>query len=104
MEARNRQRGFSKPVATQLKKMLSLVVMDGTGQKAGVDGYRVAGKTGTAEKVGTDGYTDKNHLAFFAGLAPASQPKLVAVVIINDPQTERSGGGNSSLLLSSREL
>ena len=43
--------------------------------------------------MGTDGYTDKNHLAFFAGLAPASQPKLVAVVIINDPQTARSGGG-----------
>ena len=58
-----------------------------------MDGYQVAGKTGTARKVGTDGYTDKNHLAIFAGLAPASQPKLVDVVLINDPQTARSGGG-----------
>ena len=86
-------RVFSTRVAAQLKRMLSLVVIDGTGKKAEVDGYQVAGKTGTARKVGTDGYTDKNHLAFFAGLAPASQPKLVAVVLINDPQTARSGGG-----------
>ncbi|MDC2963959.1 penicillin-binding protein 2 [Gammaproteobacteria bacterium] len=97
-------RVFSKAVAAQLKKMLSLVVIDGTGQKAKVDGYRVAGKTGTARKVGSDGYTDTNHLAFFAGLAPASQPKLVAVVLINDPQTARGGGGTIAAPVFSRVM
>ena len=97
-------RVFSRAVATQLKKMLSLVVIDGTGKKAKVDGYQVAGKTGTARKVGSDGYTDKNHLAFFAGLAPASDPKLVAVVLINDPQTSRGGGGTIAAPVFSRVM
>ncbi len=97
-------RVFSRAVAGQLKKMLSLVVIDGTGQKAKVDGYQVAGKTGTARKVGSDGYTDTNHLAFFAGLAPASQPKLVAVVLINDPQTARGGGGTIAAPVFSRVM
>ena len=86
-------RVFSKSVAAQLKKMLSLVVIDGTGQKAAVEGYQIAGKTGTARKLGLNGYRDTNHLAFFAGLAPATEPKLVTVVLINDPQTSSSGGG-----------
>ncbi|MBA58377.1 MAG: cell division protein [Gammaproteobacteria bacterium] len=86
-------RVFSKSVAKQIKQMLVAVVNEGTGRKAAVRGYQVAGKTGTARKLGKGGYKDTNHLAFFAGLAPISQPRLVAVVLINDPQALSSGGG-----------
>ena len=73
--------------------MLSRVVEQGTGSRAAIDGYSVAGKTGTARKVGKSGYDDKHHLAFFAGITPVENPRLVGVVMINDPQGDEYGGG-----------
>jgi cell division protein FtsI (penicillin-binding protein 3) len=66
---------------------------DGTAPNARVAGYQVAGKTGTARKVGPGGYDHSRHLAFFAGLAPVEAPRIVVVVVINEPRSERTGGG-----------
>lgn len=88
------QRIYPKAVADQLKAMLAKVVTDGTAKKAAVSGYDVAGKTGTVRKIGKTGYQDTQHLAFFAGLAPVDNPRLVGVVLINDPKGDKSGGGD----------
>ena len=74
--------------------MMEAVASDtGTAPLARVPGYSVAGKTGTARKVGAGGYDDERHVALFAGLAPASDPRVVMVVVINEPQGELRGGG-----------
>ena len=73
-------------IARTVRQMLEEVVRPGsTGAKAGVTGYRVAGKTGTAKKFAAGGYSKDKYLSIFAGLAPASDPKLAAVVIIDEP-------------------
>ena len=65
----------------------------GTAPKARVPGYRVAGKTGTARVVGSGGYSDKRHVALFAGIAPLTRPRIVMVVVINEPKGAQFGGG-----------
>ena len=83
------ERVLSVDTARQLRSMLETVVSPaGTGQRAAIRNFRVAGKTGTAKKVGVGGYSDDRYLAVFAGLAPASDPKLVAVVVIDEPRGE----------------
>ena len=72
--------------ASAIRSMMEEVVRPGgTGTKAGVDGYRIAGKTGTAWKYAPGGYSQDKYFSIFAGLAPASAPQLVAVVIIDEP-------------------
>jgi cell division protein FtsI (penicillin-binding protein 3) len=73
--------------------MLQRVTAGGTGSKASMAAYSVAGKTGTVRKVGEDGYEDTRHMAFFAGITPAVNPRLVGVVMINDPKGKGYGGG-----------
>ncbi len=69
--------------------MLEEVVRPGgTGTKAAVVGYRIAGKTGTAWKSGTNGYSEDAYFSIFAGLAPASDPQLAVVVVIDEPSGE----------------
>ncbi|MBT4494252.1 MAG: penicillin-binding protein 2 [Gammaproteobacteria bacterium] len=84
---------YPREVALQLREMLAAVVTDGTATKAAIDGYTVAGKTGTVRKIGETGYKDTEHLAFFAGLAPVDRPRLVGIVLINEPKTVKTGGG-----------
>ncbi len=75
--------------AIAVKRMLEEVVRPGgTGTKASVTGYRIAGKTGTAWKSGIGGYSENKYFSIFAGLAPASAPRLAAVVIIDEPGGE----------------
>ena len=65
----------------------------GTGSRAAIPGYRVAGKTGTVRKSQVGGYKEGDYLAAFAGIAPASDPRLVCVVVIDEPRgTEYYGG------------
>ncbi|MEE4297683.1 MAG: penicillin-binding transpeptidase domain-containing protein [Wenzhouxiangella sp.] len=66
--------------------------VEGTGQLARVPGYRIAGKTGTTRLVGAGGY-ESRYVSSFAGFAPASRPRMAAVVIINDPAGDRYYGG-----------
>ena len=75
--------------ANAVKRMLEEVVRPGaTGAKASVTGYRIAGKTGTAWKSGIGGYSKDKYFSIFAGLAPASEPRLAAVVVIDEPGGE----------------
>lgn len=82
-----------RSTALTLERMLEGVVADGTGTQARVDGYRVAGKTGTAQKVGPGGgYSATDYVASFAGFAPARDPAVVAVVVIDEPRGSYHGG------------
>jgi len=75
--------------AAAVRRMLEEVVRPGgTGTKAAVTGYRVAGKTGTALKSAAGGYSEDKYISIFAGLAPASDPRLAAVVVIDEPSGE----------------
>lgn len=80
--------------AAAIRHLLEGVVDDeGTGTRAQVPGFHVAGKTGTAKKVGRDGYSDKKYLALFAGMAPAKNPRLVLAVMIDEPRAGKFYGG-----------
>jgi cell division protein FtsI (penicillin-binding protein 3) len=81
-------------VARQVREMLERAVQTGgTGTRAGVAGYRVAGKTGTARKAGSGGYTEEHYLSIFAGMAPASRPRLAMVVVVDHPDDGEYYGG-----------
>jgi cell division protein FtsI (penicillin-binding protein 3) len=88
------QRVISAETAHELTTMLEAVVSPGgTGQRAAVRNFHVAGKTGTSRKAAGGGYS-KDHSAIFAGFAPASQPRLVVVVMIDEPQGDVYYGGD----------
>ncbi|MBP7275162.1 MAG: penicillin-binding protein 2 [Kiritimatiellae bacterium] len=80
--------------ARLMMKLLSRVTEDGgTGRRAAVPGYSVAGKTGTAEKV-TDGrYDSSRNVASFVGVIPANSPRLAMIVVVDEPRTARGTGG-----------
>jgi cell division protein FtsI (penicillin-binding protein 3) len=83
------QRVISEDTAIAIRRMLEEVVRPGgTGTKAAVDGYRIAGKTGTAWKFASGGYSQDKYISIFAGLAPASEPRLATVVVIDEPHGE----------------
>jgi cell division protein FtsI (penicillin-binding protein 3) len=79
-------------VRAVLRMMEAVVQEGGTGEKAMVDGYRVAGKTGTAYKYIDGQYRDDRYLTSFIGVAPASSPRLVVAVQIDEPKIDDSGG------------
>jgi cell division protein FtsI (penicillin-binding protein 3) len=88
------QRVMRASVARAVVTMLEAVVSrEGTAPLAAVPGYRVSGKTGTAKKSVAGGYADDKYLSLFAGLAPASNPRLVMVVMINEPGGKEYYGG-----------
>jgi cell division protein FtsI (penicillin-binding protein 3) len=90
------ERVMSAATARALITMMEAVVAspEGTGQRAAVRNYRIAGKTGTAKKAGVGGYSEDRYIALFAGLAPASAPQIVVVVVIEEPQGEIYYGGD----------
>jgi cell division protein FtsI (penicillin-binding protein 3) len=73
-----------------------VVTADGTAPLAAIHGYRVAGKTGTAFKSTAGGYSSDKYMAVFAGLVPASNPRLAAVVVIDEPTGGVHHGGDVS--------
>jgi cell division protein FtsI (penicillin-binding protein 3) len=88
------KRVISSDTAAQLLSMLHAVTNeDGTARKARVNGYQVGGKTGTVHKVGPGGYEANKYVAWFAGIAPIDRPRIVTVVVINDPKGALYGGG-----------
>lgn len=77
---------FSARTAHNMKDMLEMVVLPGgTALKAQVLGYRIAGKTGTTHKLGPHGYEKNKYVASFVGIAPASNPRLIMAVMIDEP-------------------
>jgi len=86
---------ISRDSATAVRRMLEEVVRPGgTGTDAAVTGYRIAGKTGTSWKFAAGGYSKDKYISVFAGLAPASNPRLAAVVVIDEPTGELYYGGD----------
>jgi cell division protein FtsI (penicillin-binding protein 3) len=77
-----------------MDRMLQAVISDGTGKAAGVPGFVVAGKTGTSEKAGKGGYVAGRYIASFAGYAPARDPILAGVVVIDEPRGGQYHGGD----------
>jgi cell division protein FtsI (penicillin-binding protein 3) len=88
-----RRRVVSRWVASQLMAMLKNVVAEGTGTLAAVPGYQVAGKTGTAAKPDPrGGYSTSRYVASFVGVVPASRPRLVILVSVDEPRGAIWGG------------
>jgi cell division protein FtsI (penicillin-binding protein 3) len=80
-------------IARQVAAMLETVTgPEGTGKKARVENYRVSGKTGTSRKASASGYASR-YIASFAGFAPSSDPRLVCIVVVNDPSGSQYYGG-----------
>ncbi len=87
-------RVMSATIAKKIRTMLQGVVSPaGTAPRAQIHGYSVAGKTGTVKKAIAGGYSEDKYLGIFAGMAPASDPKLVLVVVIDEPKAGDYYGG-----------
>ncbi len=84
---------FSPRVAREVRQIMETVVSPGgTAVRAQVSGYRVAGKTGTANKIENGRYVNK-YVSSFVGLAPASNPRLIVAVMIDEPSADQHFGG-----------
>jgi cell division protein FtsI (penicillin-binding protein 3) len=89
----HRRRLVSPRIADQLMMMLKDVVAEGTGQYAAIPGYQVAGKTGTAQKPDSHGgYATGRYVASFVGMVPASRPRFVVLVTVDEPRGAIWGG------------
>lgn len=78
--------------AREMQEILEKVVTDGTATSAKLDGYRAAGKTGTAQKSDGAGYSATKMVASFAGYAPASNPAISMIVVVDEPEGAHHGG------------
>jgi cell division protein FtsI/penicillin-binding protein 2 len=86
------RRILSPRIANEMTQMLSDVVKNGTGVTAAVPGYHVAGKTGTAQKPGPHGYAPGKYVSSFVGFVPATAPRLVILVSVDEPHGQIYGG------------
>jgi cell division protein FtsI (penicillin-binding protein 3) len=86
-------RVFSQRTSDQMRAMLRMVVLDGTGRKANADGLRVGGKTGTAEKAGAGGYAKHSTVSTFAGAFPMDAPRYVIIVMFDEPKGSAESAG-----------
>lgn len=94
LEAPVAQRVISAQTARQMRAMLETVVSpEGTAPKAQVPGYRVGGKTGTAYKIVGGKYVSK-YVASFVGFAPASNPRIIIAVMVDEPSNGQHYGGD----------
>jgi cell division protein FtsI (penicillin-binding protein 3)/stage V sporulation protein D (sporulation-specific penicillin-binding protein) len=89
-----RRRVVTPAIDKALKKMLTGVVDEhgATGNAAAIPGYSVAGKTGTAQVPGPHGYTTGKYVASFVGMVPVKKPRLVVLVVVNEPSRGIFGG------------
>ena len=97
------ERAIDEHVCRELLGMLeSVVAAEGTGKLAAIPGYRVSGKTGTAWKATAGGYSTDRFMAVFGGVAPATDPRLAAVVVIDEPTAGQHRGGEVAAPVYSR--
>ena len=88
------ERVISRETALAMSRMLEMVVRPGgTGPRAQISGYRVAGKTGTAHKLEGNGYAKNRYISTFVGYAPASSPRLIIAVMLDEPSAGQYFGG-----------
>lgn len=84
---------ISEKTAKEMWDILEGVVSSGTGKKGQIEGYKIAGKTGTAQKVDSKtGTYGSKHTVSFAGFAPAENPQIACIVIIDEPRDDQGGG------------
>ncbi|GGK76936.1 peptidoglycan D,D-transpeptidase FtsI family protein [Amphritea balenae] len=96
-------RVMPEAIANQVLRMMETVTQQGgTGRRAAIEGYQVAGKTGTAHKVGSSGYEDDKYVAVFAGVAPVENPEIIAVVMVDNPKGQEYYGGEVAAPVFSR--
>ena len=88
------RRVISEKTSRQMMEILKFVVENGTGKKAAIDGFEVAGKTGTAQKfiTKTQSYSKTEFISSFIGYAPADNPRLAILVMIDNPKGRHWGG------------
>ena len=88
------RRVVSEKTCKEITEILEYVVMSGTGQKAAIEGYTVAGKTSTAQKAdeGKKGYSEDKYMSSFVGYVPSKKPRLVIMVGIDEPEGVAWGG------------
>jgi cell division protein FtsI (penicillin-binding protein 3) len=97
------ERAIDEHMCRELVTMLeSVVAAEGTGKLAAIPGYRVSGKTGTAWKATAGGYSTDRFMAVFGGVAPATDPRLAAVVVIDEPTAGQHRGGEVAAPVYSR--
>lgn len=91
-----RRRVVSPETARTVTQILEGVVTHGTGVKAAIPGFRVAGKTGTAQQIDrkTHRYSSSRFVASFAGYVPAHRPRLAMIVLIDEPHDKNASGGS----------
>ena len=80
---------ISKDVSEKMKYILEKVVAEGTGNKAQVEGYRIGGKTATSQKLPRSA---RKYIASFMAFAPANDPQVIAMIIVDEPQGVYYGG------------
>ncbi|GAC1619583.1 MAG: penicillin-binding protein 2 [Nevskia sp.] len=99
------QRTVSAQTARSMRELLEgVIATGGTAVKAAIPGYRVAGKTGTVKKNANGGYLEGSHQSVFIGMMPAEHPRLVALVMIDEPKNGVYFGGDVSAPVFSRVL
>jgi cell division protein FtsI/penicillin-binding protein 2 len=79
-----------------MRDLLRLTVKSGTGLKADINGMAIAGKTGTAQKVTKKGYSQTDYIATFVGFFPVNDPKLLCVIVVDNPKGLNHTGGSVS--------
>ncbi|QWF71029.1 penicillin-binding protein 2 [Methylomonas paludis] len=88
------KRVFKAETARKVREMLEQVISkEGTAYLARVEGYRVAGKTGTVKKATKGGYTEDKYLSVFVGMAPASNPRFIIAIVVDEPTSGQYYGG-----------
>lgn len=92
-EPKEVRRVVSEETSERVRNVLESVVANGTGSKAYIEGYRVGGKTGTAQKFIDGAYSRSKYVASFIGMAPANDPEIVCLVIIDEPGSYPYYGG-----------
>ena len=86
------RRVISEETSKTMRALLQSVVETGSGKRAQIKGYNVAGKTGTAEKLSKEGgYAKRNHVVSFCGMVPASKPQFTILVILDNPEVYAFG-------------
>jgi cell division protein FtsI (penicillin-binding protein 3) len=99
------ERVLSAGTARAVRAMMEAVTTEeGTAPAAAIAGYRVAGKTGTVKKAVSGGYAENLYRSVFAGMAPASDPRLVLVVMIDEPSAGKYYGGQVAAPVFSRVM
>lgn len=89
---RSPKRVMAAPTASLVVRMLREAVDNGTGERAAVGGYRVAGKTGTAEKPIPGGYSATENICSFAAIFPADSPEYVVLIVLDSPKAGEGRG------------